>query len=272
MALGTAYDGAAATWETGPGAVFRPLARLLVASSPTPLAGRLVLDVGSGTGSVAEAAQAAGARVVATDRSRAMVAVQAARRATLAADVIALPFRDGAFDAALAGFVLNHLAPGRALCEMARVLRPGGLVLASTWAGGAPDPVKSAIDEVLTRWGWVPPGWYREMMAEVLPVSGDAARLASAAERAGLLEVTATARAEDLGVRDPRTVVAYRLAVAQVGPWVATLDAAARVELTRAAVEAVTRLVGAWRPVMVVVSGRVAAQPRRRADRCNAGA
>ena len=53
----------------------------------------------------------------------------------------------------MAGFVLNHLPPAPALAELARVVRPGGVVLASTWAGGPPDPVKSAIDGVLAPLG-----------------------------------------------------------------------------------------------------------------------
>jgi len=263
VALETAYDGVAAGWETGAGAVYRPLARALLASSPMSLAGRLVLDVGSGTGAVAAAAEAAGARVVTADRSGDMVAVLARGWPALAADVISLPLRDGVFDAVVAGFVLNHLTPATALREMRRVGRAGGVVLASTWAAGRRDPVKAAIDGVLARWGWVPPDWYRKMMAEVLPVSGDAARLAAAAEEAGLREVTATAAGEDVGVRDPVTVVAYRLAVPQVAPFVAGLDVESRSELGRDCVAAVTRHVGTWRPEMITLTGRVPTQPRR---------
>jgi ubiquinone/menaquinone biosynthesis C-methylase UbiE len=49
------------------------------------------------------------------------------------ADVLALPLRDGVFDAAVAGFLLNHLPPAAALAELTRVVSPGGVVLASTW-------------------------------------------------------------------------------------------------------------------------------------------
>lgn len=46
------------------------------------------------------------------------------------ADLCALPFPDGTFDAALNIVTLEHLRePGRALREMARVLKPGGVLL-----------------------------------------------------------------------------------------------------------------------------------------------
>jgi ubiquinone/menaquinone biosynthesis C-methylase UbiE len=257
------YDGQASAWDSGAGVVYRPLAQALVASSPIPLAARLVLDVGSGTGAVAQAAEAVGARVVTSDRSCDMVAFQTGRWPAVAADIVTLPFRDGGFDAALAGFVLNHLAPAAALSEMIRVVRPGGVVLASTWAGGKTDPVKAAIDAVLARWGWVPPDWYRVMKSDILPISGDPARMASAAEEAGLVNVTAKAGPEDLDVRDPRSVIAYRLAMPHVAPWAAMLDVAARAQLTRDALAAVTPHVDGWRPSMIVLAGRVAAQPNR---------
>lgn len=158
MAVTTAYDGLAPEWDAAAGLVYRPLARSLVAASPVALAGCLVLDVGSGTGAVAQAAAARGARVVAVDRSTEMVSYGSAQGwPAVVADVLALPLRDGVCDAAAAGFLLNHLPPAAALAELARVVRPGGVVLASTWAGGQRDAAKAAIDAVVAAWGWVPP-------------------------------------------------------------------------------------------------------------------
>jgi SAM-dependent methyltransferase len=46
------------------------------------------------------------------------------------ADLTALPFRAGAFDAALSIVTIEHLRePGRALAELARVVAPGGVLL-----------------------------------------------------------------------------------------------------------------------------------------------
>jgi SAM-dependent methyltransferase len=46
------------------------------------------------------------------------------------ADICALPFREGAFAAAINVVTLEHISdPGRALCEIARTLEPGGRLL-----------------------------------------------------------------------------------------------------------------------------------------------
>ena len=68
------YDAAAGDWAGGPGSMYAPLARSLVAAAPVPLAGRLVLDLGAGTGVASQAALAAGARrVVGADLSEGML-------------------------------------------------------------------------------------------------------------------------------------------------------------------------------------------------------
>jgi ubiquinone/menaquinone biosynthesis C-methylase UbiE len=261
VAVVTAYDGLASAWNSGAGHVYRPLASALVAAAPVPLDGHLLLDVGSGTGAVAEAAAARGARVVTADRTVSMIAYQREQhRPGTAADAFALPFMGGAFDGALAGFLLNHLAPAPALAELARVVRPGGAVLASTWAGGRPDPVKVVIDAVIASRGWVPPAWYQAMKNEVEPISGSPGALAAAAEAVGLTEVAATVRREELGLRDTRAVVDYRLAMPHIAPWVATLDGPARVGLIRSALAAVAGEVTPlepWRPEVIFLACRV---------------
>jgi SAM-dependent methyltransferase len=98
-----------------------------------------VLDVGCGPGSItlglAEAV--APGRVVGVDlqpaqaeQARALAAGRGVGNVRFgAASGYELPFPDGSFDAALAHVVLMHLRePVRALREVRRVLRPGGLV------------------------------------------------------------------------------------------------------------------------------------------------
>jgi demethylmenaquinone methyltransferase / 2-methoxy-6-polyprenyl-1,4-benzoquinol methylase len=89
-----------------------------------------VLDVAAGTGvSTVELARS-GATAVACDFSLGMLRAGRQRRTTLpmvAGDALQLPFRDGSFDAATISFGLRNVADvGRALRELARVVRPGG--------------------------------------------------------------------------------------------------------------------------------------------------
>ena len=97
-----------------------------------------VLDVGTGTGTVAAAACERGAKVTAVDAEPSMVDL-AARRAPDAGVRVAvlpeLPFDDGEFDAVVGNFVLNHVGrPRDALDELRRVVRPGGAIALTIWA------------------------------------------------------------------------------------------------------------------------------------------
>jgi len=89
------------------------------------LAGRTVLDVGAGPVQFAEAFATAGARYVALDadpselRSKPAVAARGER----------LPVADGSVDALTVTYLLRYVAdPGATVRELARVVRPGGVV------------------------------------------------------------------------------------------------------------------------------------------------
>ncbi len=90
-----------------------------------------VLDLATGSGDLAQAVQAAcpDAKVLGADFSVPMMREAQARqfKQLIAADGLALPFEDGAFDVLTVGFGLRNMASWpTALQEMSRVLRPGG--------------------------------------------------------------------------------------------------------------------------------------------------
>ena len=95
-------------------------------------AGDVVLDAGCGNGQPLALLRHRGCRVVGIDRSLGMTA--ATGHPTVAvADVLGLPFPDGAFDAAAAFMMLYHVPDTRrAAAELRRVVRPGGVVVATT--------------------------------------------------------------------------------------------------------------------------------------------
>jgi SAM-dependent methyltransferase len=94
-------------------------------------------DLGCGTGQVSAALAPFVARVVAVDASPAMLQAAKQRLQGLAnvdlrsGDLEALPIDDAKLDAATMMLVLHHLPePERALQEVARVLKPGGRLIA----------------------------------------------------------------------------------------------------------------------------------------------
>ncbi len=107
------------------------LRRVLSAQRP-----RKVLEVGGGQGELAEWLQGElGALVTFVDQSERMVELARARGVLDAqvGDVQALPFADGSFDLAVAAWMLYHVHDlDRGLAELARVLEPGGKLVAVT--------------------------------------------------------------------------------------------------------------------------------------------
>ena len=111
-----------------------------------------VLDVGTGTGVAAIAAAGAGARAVGIDESVGMLRVAHSANGSLpiaTALAIDLPFRDGAFDAVLANFVIAHFTKYKtALFELKRVLRPGGRLGFTAWADAEDDLARTWFELV----------------------------------------------------------------------------------------------------------------------------
>lgn len=252
----TAYDACGTTWGDGPHRVYDEHARRLVDFADRPLAGLSAVDAGSGGGSVARALHAAGAKVIAVDTCGPLL--RAAGQRAVVGDIGRLPIRSGAVDMATAGFVLSHLAdPGAGLAELARVVRQGGIVLASSFADG-PQPVeKAAVDEVAARYGYVAPDWYSEFKRELEPRVGDPDLLRALALGAGLVDVAVCLRRVSLRL-GAEQVVSWRLGMAQFAPWFAGLAEPTRDAVLIAAWTALGGYLCTLRLPVLLMRGRVA--------------
>jgi len=96
---------------------------------------RRVVEVGGGEGELAERLQdELGVEVVGIDQSARMVELQRSKGIDArVGDVQELPFADGEFDVAVAAWMLYHVPDlDRGLAELARVLAPGGTLVAVT--------------------------------------------------------------------------------------------------------------------------------------------
>jgi len=128
---------------------------------PHLTAGRMVLDVGSGPGTITAdlARLVAPGRVTAVEMheeaaelTRGGLADAGVEATVVVADALHLPFMDGEFDVAHAHQVLQHVAdPVQVLREMGRVIRPDGVVAVrdADYAGFVWHPVVPELDEWL---------------------------------------------------------------------------------------------------------------------------
>ncbi len=110
-----------------------------------PWSGARVVEIGAGTGRVTRILAGLGASVVATEPAAAMIELAAHHLVTdpnvrfSRADAAGLPFREGSFDVAIAGWVFAHQRQWQPtawrqtvsgfVAETRRVLSPGGLVV-----------------------------------------------------------------------------------------------------------------------------------------------
>lgn len=155
--------------------------------------GRRLLDVGCGPGTItAEMARlVAPGRVTGVDASSDVIRLAISERSEVAdfavGDVYALDFDDDTFDIVHAHQLLQHLAePVRALAEMRRVAKRGGLVAVrdSDYGGMTWAPDTPALD----RWMLI----YQTMTSANGQDANAGRRLLGWALRAGFTDVTAT--------------------------------------------------------------------------------
>lgn len=124
-----------------------PVERVVELAGARP--GVRLLDLATGTGTIARAAASRGASVVGIDVSAGMLEV--ARRLSPGldlrlADTAALSFGDGLFDVVTCGLSISHFDDReKALGEVLRVLRRDGTFVASAWADGGSGPTRTVF-------------------------------------------------------------------------------------------------------------------------------
>ncbi|MFE5513583.1 class I SAM-dependent methyltransferase [Streptomyces sp. NPDC056529] len=145
------YEAEAAHYDRTRGGVPRAEAAAAAVLRLVPPGARTLLDLACGTGLVTERLVRPGLRVYGADAAHAMLRVAAGRvpGRTVRADARRLPLPDASLDAVCAVWLL-HLVPFAAdvVAEAARVLRPGGVLIATVDKDAAHD-VGSDIDAVL---------------------------------------------------------------------------------------------------------------------------
>jgi demethylmenaquinone methyltransferase / 2-methoxy-6-polyprenyl-1,4-benzoquinol methylase len=121
-------------------------ARVVALSAARP--GLRALDLACGTGDIAIALAARGANVVGLDITPRMLQLARTKHTSarfVTGDMLALPFRDEAFDVVTTGYGLRNVPDlSRAIGEMRRVLKPGGVLLSLDFDRPA-NPIVRAV-------------------------------------------------------------------------------------------------------------------------------
>ncbi|MFB7255886.1 class I SAM-dependent methyltransferase [Streptomyces nojiriensis] len=220
------YDAEAEAYDTTRGGIPRAEAAAAAVLELLPADAHTLLDIGCGTGIVTSRISRPALRVLGADASHGMAAVAVRRGVPVTlADAARLPVRSQSLDAVSAVWLLHLLRePGlvpAVIAEAARVLRPGGVFLATVDKDSAHD-VGSDIDAVFA--------------AHLTPTPSDASGEVEAyAARAGLLAV-GEARFTGHGQgRTPRgsaeSLLAGRYASRIVPRGITARELAARLEL-----------------------------------------
>lgn len=147
--------------------------------------GERALDLACGTGDIAFAAAANGARVVGLDITHRMLQLAARKSGTaalVAGDMTSLPFGPRIFDLVTTGYGLRNVPDlNIAIDEIARVLRPGGRLLSLDFNCPRPALVRAAYLSYLTvvgaALGWLlhrDPDTYRYIPASIRRYPGAA--------------------------------------------------------------------------------------------------
>ena len=99
------------------------------------LRGKKLLDAGCGTGWFSKAASERGALVTSMDLGENLLGKvkEKCNSTTVVGSILDIPFPDNSFDVVISSEVIEHTVdPQRAISEMHRVLKPGGLMVVTT--------------------------------------------------------------------------------------------------------------------------------------------
>jgi ubiquinone/menaquinone biosynthesis C-methylase UbiE len=138
--------------------VLHPIACKLLEELPENTVER-ALDIGAGAGLLLQVIQQkySQALVVGVDRSEGLLTLANPDASLVVADAVSLGILTGAFDLVVMAFMLFHLPdPSVGLAEARRVLRSGGVLGLTTWAGDLSSPAVRVWNEELETHGAVP--------------------------------------------------------------------------------------------------------------------
>lgn len=127
------FNNVAGEWDRMRQSFFSENVRLKACETAGITCGRLVADIGAGTGFISEEALKRGADVIAVDMSENMLEVLETKFGKnehfeyRSGDAMNIPIESGSVDAVLANMCLHHVeVPSDAIRDMARTLKSGG--------------------------------------------------------------------------------------------------------------------------------------------------
>jgi SAM-dependent methyltransferase len=224
--LAGVFDEGAAAYEQYWAPALHRHAQALLAGVPIGPT-RTILDVAAGAGTlVPSLRRLAGpeGQVVALDRSLGMLRRVPADVPRVQADAVSLPLGDATVDVVVLAFVLFLLPDARAaVAEAARVLHPGGWLLAATWASQDGTGADVVVREELDAAG--APAFPDLPRSDEL--TNTPGRMAGLLQGAGLRDVSTRVRSLD-AVFEPAAALAMRTGAGALGWRFARLDQAAQ--------------------------------------------
>ncbi|MBU7038461.1 MAG: methyltransferase domain-containing protein [Theionarchaea archaeon] len=129
------FETVAQEWDTLREGFFSQAVREKAFAKAGICPGTVAVDVGSGTGFITEGLVSEGVYVIAVDESESMIRelkkkIQSSEFGCCIAEVEALPITSGSTFYVFSNMVLHHVEnPPSAIKEMARILRPGGILV-----------------------------------------------------------------------------------------------------------------------------------------------